>query len=603
MVETKLIGEEEDGGANESSSSGDSSNDYNIVDYGAVGDGETLNTVAIQAAIAAAAAAASSPSCRRRARNKENRTGTASTTAPITGRVIVPAPGVYLTGSLVLQSNIELHIEHGATLLGSTHRADYQRQHRWMALLLADSVTNVTVTGGSGRRRGGGAGHGGGTATIDGQGRQLSLNIEELYREGAIHDPNYNVARRRTSEGERPQILEFVNCSNVRIGDVQICNAAGWVQTYQSCTNVVLHRVRVNSDAYWNNDGIDVVDCKNVHITECDINSADDGICLKSCSPRTRRIETDDADDDGDRGNDDLLGVYNVHIRGCRIRSSASAIKLGTASHVAFQHIHIHNVFVYDTYRSVVALESVDGAIVEDVHISNVVARNVGNAVFVRLGQRSSRADDEEKDEDGGGAGGRLRRIHIRNLVADIALGRPDERYEVRGPAVPFAHNPLPCSILGMPDSGRVQDVVLEDFDLTFPGRANQGIAYRPLSRLADIPECIDQYPEFTMLEELPAWAFYVRHVEHLRMDNIRLRWSAAAEGADFRPALVLDDVKRVGLRQFQLPLAAISDRRRRRCSAGQNQNHQHVPQFAFRNVCDVDLQDIDESLVEWIDS
>ena len=82
----------------------------------------------------------------------------------------------------------------------------------------------------------------------------------------------------------RPQLIEFVNCKNIRLTNVTLRNAACWVQTYDLCDNIILDHVQVDSDAYWNNDGIDIQDCKKVRITNCYINAADDGICLKSQS-------------------------------------------------------------------------------------------------------------------------------------------------------------------------------------------------------------------------------------------------------------------------------------------------------------------------------
>ena len=451
---------------------------YNILSYGAKGDGAFLNTQAIQSAIDDA--------------HRNNG-----------GRVVIP-PGVFLSGSIVLKSGIELHLERGATLLGSTNRFDYTGFNRWLALVLADGQRDMAITG---------------RGTIDGQGRELALNTDALYHEGKIDDPDYSHRRHRPNEAQRPQIVEFVNCQRIKISGVTIKNASCWVQTYSLCQDLSIDRIWVESDAFWNNDGMDIEDCQNVRITNCDVNAADDGICLKS--------ESKDACNE------------NIYIADCRVRSSASAIKLGTASHGGFRNVKIRNISVHDTYRSAIALESVDGGILEDIDVADIFARNTGNAIFIRLGHRNV-----------GGEVGTARNIRIRNVKAHVPFERPDTAYDLRGPALPFFHNPMPASITGIPGH-RVENVTLEDIEISYPGRANKGMAYMPLSRLSAVPENESEYPEFTMFEELPAWGLYVRHVTGLAVKNICLRLA----DNDFRPAFVFDDVTDLKVDEVNLPV------------------------------------------------
>ncbi len=106
-------------------------------------------------------------------------------------------------------------------------------------------------------------------------------------------------------------------------------------------------------------------------------------------------------------------------------------------------------------------------------------------------------------------------------------------------PDLPFFHNTFPSSITGIPGH-RVENVVLENIEIIYPGRGNDGLANMPLSRLDDVPEQVADYPEFSMFRELPAWGFYVRHVDGLSMKNIKISIAAP----DYRPALVFDDVR-----------------------------------------------------------
>lgn len=450
----------------------------NILSYGAQGDGTFLNTQAIQAAI-----------------DDAHRRGG--------GTVVIPK-GTFLSGSLVLKSGVELHLEEGAILLGSTNRFDYVGLNRWLALILADGQTDIAITG---------------QGTIDGQGRELALNIDALYHAGKMPDMNYNHRRHRPNEPERPQIIEFVNCQRIKISGVIVKNAACWVQTYSLCDHLTIDNIWVDSDAFWNNDGIDVDNCTNVRISNCDVNVADDGICLKS--------EHADAFCD------------NVSIVNCRIRSSASAVKFGTASHGGFRNVTVHNISVYDTYRSAIALEAVDGGTLKNIEVSDIYAHNTGNTIFIRLGHRNV-----------DGAVGAARNIRITRVRADVPFGRPDTAYDLRGPGLPFLYNPIPASITGIPGYA-VENVTLEDIEITYPGRANKGMAYIPLSRLSAVPENEREYPEFTMFEELPAWGLYVRHVRGLSLKNICLR----LKNDDFRPAYVFDDVQALDMDDINVPI------------------------------------------------
>ncbi len=445
--------------------------DYNILDFGAIPDGKTLNTARIQSAIDAAC---------------ENGGG----------RVVVPA-GCFLSGSIVMKSGVELHLLEDAVLLGSSDPEHYIKLNRWKALVMADSQNNISITG---------------RGVIDGQGRRLALHIDSLFYAGRIDSAYYNFVEMRPSHYIRPQLIEFVNCKNIQVRNVTLKNAACWVQTHDRCENIIIDSVRTESDAYWNNDGIDIQDCKNVRITNCFVNSADDGICLKSQSAEHY-----------------CDGIY---IANCTVRSSASAIKFGSVSHGGFKNVTIENIKVFDTFRSAVAIECVDGGFLENVLVDNIQAVNTGNAIFIRLGKRTQTRP-----------AGLLKNVTIKNMKVDVAFERPDYAYEIRGPALPFFHNTFPSSITGIPGHP-VENVLLENIEINYPGRGNNGLANMPLSRLDEVPEKEAAYPEFSMFGELPAWGFYVRHMDGLTMKNIKL----SIKSPDYRPALVFDDVRNLDI-------------------------------------------------------
>jgi len=447
---------------------------FNILDFGAVPDGQTSNTVAIQAAI-----------------DRAYQTGG--------GRVVVPA-GRFLSGSIHLKSGVELHLDEQAVLLGSPHRLDYEKIS-WYALILADSQQRISLTG---------------RGTIDGQGAALAADVVRLVQSGELVDHYW--ANNRPHERERPQLIEFADCRNVRVTGVTLRNSASWVQAYDRCDSLTIDSIRVESMAYWNNDGIDLVNCHNAHIHDCFINAADDGICLKSSNVPPAFCE-------------------NILVERCTIRSSASAFKIGTASYGGFRHIRVRDLTIYDTYRSAIAIEVVDGAFLEDVEVSNVRATHTGNAIFIRLGNR--------RPECGVA---RLNDVYIHDVYVEVPTGRPDSGYAFPGPTVAEPHNLFPSSIVGLPGHP-VQEVRLEHIEIVFGGGGSRKRAYVSLDSLASVPERPGDYPEFSMFGELPAWGFYVRHAEGLKMKNVRLR----CVEPDFRSALVFDEVKKLSLRDVSV--------------------------------------------------
>ncbi|WP_373517430.1 glycoside hydrolase family 28 protein [Pricia sp.] len=463
---------------------------YDIVDYGAVADGKTMNTEAIQAAIDAA---------------HKRKKG---------GRVLFPK-GTFLSGSIEMRSNVDLYLEAGAVLLGSTNPNDYKAMttegrpsspknddNSQLALVLANKADNIFLSG---------------KGLIDGQGRGLALNIDSLHPAGVKIDPNYSEHRMRPSETVRPKLFRFSQCKQVKITDLEIKNGACWGLSFELCSDLTIDNLKLTNRAYWNNDGMDITDSQNVRITNCDVDSADDGICLKSYYP----------------------GHFNdsIYIADCTIRSSASAIKFGTASYGGFKNVTIKNIKVFDTFRSAIALEMVDGGVIENIDIRNIEAVNTGNAIFIRLGHRD------------GETPGIVKNVHIKDVKVQVPFGRPDSDYDMRGPEVDFFHNTFPSSISGM-KGYEVENVVLENISISYPGRASKGMAYVPLSRLDQVPENEKDYPEFHMFGELPAWGFYVRHAKGMTFKNIDL----TLDDPDFRPAFVFDNVEGVTMDQINLP-------------------------------------------------
>lgn len=481
--------------------------DFNIISFGAVPDGKTLNTKSIQAAIDAA-------------------------TENGGGRVVFPA-GRFLSGTILMKDNVELYLMENAVLLGSTDPANYIKLNRWKGLVMADGKENISVHG---------------KGEINGQGRELALHIDSLFYSGKIDSTDYNFKEMRPKYYLRPQVIEFVRCKNVSIKNVTLRNSACWVQTYDHCDEVVVDSITVISDAYWNNDGIDIQDSKNVRLTNSFFDSADDGICVKS---------------------DDREGMCeNVYIGNCTVRSSAGAVKFGTNSRGGFKNVTIENIKVHNTFRSAIAVECVDGGILENVVVDNIQAVNTGNAIFIRLGDRWKNKKKR--------AVAVLRNVVIKNIKVDVCFERPDYEYEIRGPDLPFFHNTMPSSIVGLHDA-YIENVALENIEIIHPGKGNNGLANMPLFRLDDIPELRSDYPEFSMFKELPAWGFYVRYVKGLSMKNITLK----VKEKDYRYPMIFDSVEGLKLEDINID--------------GENKSDH----FIFKNVKDVSVEN--EGVVRWM--
>jgi len=264
--------------------------------HGAVGDGVTLDTRAIQSAIDACAMAGG-------------------------GTVLIP-PGRWRTGRILLRTNVVLHLSAGATLLGSTDLADYGKEE---ALIHAKDVINVAIEG---------------MGTIDGQGASFDIPDEHLPY-GAW--------------GGRPRILFFQDCTRVRISGVRLVNSAFWACHLLGCTDVVLTGMSIDSRVRLNNDGIDIDSCERVAVSNCIIRCGDDGIAFKTNIERPCRdvtvsncfIQTRWA---GIRIGPESIGGYsNIAVSNCVMRDVwGCAIKLQIWEYAVMENISFSNITMED---------------------------------------------------------------------------------------------------------------------------------------------------------------------------------------------------------------------------------------------------------------
>ena len=440
--------------------------------FGIKSDGVTLNTRSIQAAI--------------------------DFISSHGGGVLEISVGRYLTGSIFMKSNVELRLLEGAVLVGSTNPYDYDMVEGNYGLLLAKGQKNISVKG---------------KGVIDGRGFDCALNFLNQVHLGFLEDTTKN-----DRVTKRPKLIYFRECENVAIEGVNLRNAAEWTLVTDQCENLTISGILMDSKNYWNNDGLDIVDCRHVLIKDSFIDASDDAICFKSHSAEHL--------------------CEDIEVRNCLARSSASAFKFGTVSRGGFKNIRIINNKVFDTHRSAITIQSVDGGEIENILVDGLEAVNTSNAIYLRTGIRWNN-----------GKMGYLRNITLSNIKVEVPATKADAGYSYEGPIEDLPRNISPSGIVGIPELP-IENVTLKNVEIIYPGGGNKLYAYRGTSdeELDSIPEMKDVYPEFSQFKELPSWGLFIRHAKGITLDNVRL----VAGAKDYRPAIVADDVQGLEIKNLK---------------------------------------------------
>lgn len=440
--------------------------------FGIKSDGVTLNTRSIQAAI--------------------------DFISSHGGGVLEISVGRYLTGSIFMKSNVELRLLEGAVLVGSTNPYDYDMVEGYYGLLLAKGQKNISVKG---------------KGVIDGRGFDCALNFLNQVHLGFLEDTTKN-----DRVTKRPKLIYFRECENVAIEGVNLRNAAEWTLVTDQCENLTISGILMDSKNYWNNDGLDIVDCRHVIIKDSFIDASDDAICFKSHSAEHL--------------------CEDIEVRNCVARSSASAFKFGTVSRGGFKNIRIINNKVFDTHRSAITIQSVDGGEIENILVDGLEAVNTSNAIYLRTGIRWNN-----------GKMGYLRNITLSNIKVEVPATKADAGYSYEGPIEDLPRNISPSGIVGIPELP-IENVTLKNVEIIYPGGGNKLYAYRGTSdeELDSIPEMKDVYPEFSQFKELPSWGLFIRHAKGITLDNVRL----VAGAKDYRPAIVADDVQGLEIKNLK---------------------------------------------------
>ena len=453
---------------------------YNVCDYGAKGDGKTLDSPAINAAIEAAV--------------KDGG-----------GQVFLPS-GTYLSGSIRLKSNIDLHLSSGCTLLAAPSSLnaydpsesfgnfpEYQDGgHTYFhnSLIWAEGEVNVSITG-----------HG----MIDGKG----LTKKDTETAGQVHGGSIGT-------GDKAIALKL--CRDVTIRDITIYRGGHFGIIMTGCSLSTIDNVIIDT----NRDGIDIDCCKYMSVTNCKINTpSDDALVLKSSYALKQPVATEH------------IAISNCNITGFKLGTLLDGtyvpepvnwvcgrFKLGTESNGGYRNISLTNCTFM--YSSGLAFEEVDQGLMENIVVSNITMSHVHHyPIYITTGCRNRGPQEVAQPSC-------ARNIQISNVIADDCDSL--------------------CSIIvtGMKEEP-LRNVWLSNIRLFFKGGGTKELVNK------NYREQGTNYPEPKFAGWTPAYGLYARHVEGLHVSDVTFRY----ERPDYRPAIVLDDVRDVSLNQIDAPTEA----------------------------------------------
>ena len=311
---------------------------YNITDFGAVPDIKTINTLAIQRTI-----------------DKCYESGG--------GTVLVP-PGVFITGTIHLKTNINLYLERGATLKGSPDLEDYENYKRagydtvQYGILFTYLADNVSITG---------------QGEIDGNEEvffdwKVAKKIEWGGTQGTRQKDNYRKVKEDIGDGPvipllRPrQMVIFSQCKNVLVENILLTKSPFWTLHFADCDGVIVKGVKIwNSLETPNSDGLDITSCSNVVVSDCDIRAGDDAIAIT-----------------GFGYHYELPGYHNlrhtsgnINITNCNLQSRSSGLRIGYEDQNSVRNINISNINITNSNRGIGIFVRDSGSI-ENINISQI---------------------------------------------------------------------------------------------------------------------------------------------------------------------------------------------------------------------------------------
>ncbi|MFC1652245.1 glycoside hydrolase family 28 protein [Planctomycetota bacterium] len=376
------------------------------------------------------------------------------------GGTVLVGPGRYVVGTLWLKSDMEFRVAQGAELFGSISIGDYSRDNEGAieapafdeCLLYAKDAKNLTLSG---------------KGIVNGRGTKEHFPVK--------------VGK---SLGDRPMLIRLVDCQNVTFTDITLKNAASWCTHMVDCDDIVIRNVTLDNHVNTNNDGFDLDGCKNILIEDCNIRSGDDSICPKSTTERL---------------------CENLVVKNCRVQSNTAAFKCGTSSRGGFRNMSVTDCDFSGCRMGVIKLLTVDGGILEDITISNIVMNDVEGPIFIPLANRGrtyEKPTEQIYGQDVKAEGlppGTVKNIRISNIRATVT----GEKYDRQG-----------IMISGIPGH-YIEDVALENIDITYPGSG-------PVVE-KEVAEDIARYPEQFFFGTLPSWGAYIRHARNVEFKNVTM--------------------------------------------------------------------------------
>jgi polygalacturonase len=495
---------------------------YNVKDFGALGNGKTLDSPAINKAIEEAAAKGG-------------------------GTIFFPA-GTYLSTSIRLKSNISLFLDQGSIILAADpkdgFKYDLPEENKWdeyqdfghtyfhNSLIWGENLENVSILG-SGLINGDGLVRGGSQSRSREEQEALRDKAPKGREIGPFGYPN---ARDNVEPGWGNKAIALKLCRNIIFKDFTILHGGHFAILATAADNLTINNLKIDTDR----DGIDIDCCKNVRVSDCFVNSPfDDGICIKSSFPlgyarATENVTITNCQVSGYDEGTLYDGTFKREYNNNNHFSPTGRIKFGTESNGGFKNITISNC-VFEYCRGL-ALETVDGGLLEDVTIDNITMRDIENSpIFIRLGRRMRGPN--------GVSIGELRRVIISNVIVYNAAQRSS------------------VLIVGLPEKD-IEDITLDNIKIYYRGGGTK--------EQASIipPENETDYPEPDRFGDTPSYGFFIRHVKNLIMNNIEVKYMSK----DMRSPFVIDDIKGA---EFNFIDA---------------QKEQGVPTFDFKNVEDIDI-------------
>ncbi|HXF10793.1 MAG TPA: glycosyl hydrolase family 28-related protein, partial [Desulfuromonadaceae bacterium] len=474
---------------------------FNVRDYGALGNGASLDSPAINRAIEAAAAEGG-------------------------GTVLIPA-GTYLSGSIRLKNNIHLVIDTGARILGAPQdMSAYDAEedfagpafqdggHTYFhnSLIWGENLTNVFITG-NGIIQGSI-----GATNEDGKERNIGLSRGDGIQDRVSGFNNFGKAtatQMGPGTNKWPQRLgnkaiALKLCKNVLIRDITIFRGGHFAILVTGCDNMTVDNVTMDTDR----DGIDIDGCRNTMVSNCRINSPnDDGLCPKSTYALGRPAITEN------------LTIVNCQVSGFNVgtlldgtmvpsKNANGRIKFGTESSGGYRNCTIANC----TFRACrgLALEEVDGGIMENITVDNITMMDTpAYAIYITTGKRNRTPDLKTVSH--------ARNIHISNVIAD-GVGKMSG-----------------IQVMGLPELP-VEGVRLDNIRLISKGGGTAEDAAKEPKELGT------GYPEPRDLGTLPAYGVYARHVKGLELANVQTSFLTN----DLRSAIAAVDVDGLEIDNFK---------------------------------------------------